>query len=68
MTQMITKERREVVRVESRGICSVCDSDLLPGQAVLLDAKPYDTAKVGDDWTWSHEACGIVQARPSSHK
>jgi hypothetical protein len=63
MTQTITEERRTVVTVSGRGICSVCGNHLLLGQAVSLDPRRYDPARVGDDWTWHHEACGIVQLR-----
>ena len=64
MRETIVEERRVVVAVGSRGICSLCGGELLPGQAVSLDSGPYDSTKVGDDWTWHHETCVVVQMRP----
>jgi hypothetical protein len=64
MTGAIDKEGGEVVGAGSRGICSVCGSQLLPGQPVSLDAKPYSKTHVGSDWSWHHTACATTQARP----
>jgi hypothetical protein len=67
LTETITAERRTVVRVGSRGMCSWCGRDLLGDEAVLLDAKPYDMALIGDDWTWHHEACEIAAQLREPH-
>jgi hypothetical protein len=55
--------------VTSRGICSRCGQHMLPGEAVMLDAKSYELSRQGSDWRWHHAECdragwkAVAQAR-----